>query len=98
MPAQKRQVPLPGPVQEFDKRRAAFEAWLLERGSAIKQVTNPYEVIRFMGVDAECIVYRKASNAITHWSGGAAEAYRAFLMAHPGERARGGSAIRSGPI
>jgi len=83
MSAQKRQVPLPGSVQEFDKRRVAFEAWLLERGSAIKQVTNPYEVIRFMGINAECIVYRKASNAITHWSDGAAEAYRAFLDGMP---------------
>ena len=83
MPAQKRQAPLPGSVQDFDKRRAVFEAWLLERGSAIKQVTNPYEVIRFMGVDAECIVYRKANHAISHWANGAAEAYRAFLDGTP---------------
>jgi len=83
MSAKERQVPLPGSVQAFDKRRAAFEAWLLERGSVVKQVTNPYEVIRFMGAGTECIVYRKASNAITHWSGGAAEAYRAFLDGTP---------------
>jgi len=83
MPAQNRQVALPSSVQAFDKRRAAFEAWLLERGSAIKQVTNPYEVIRFMGVGTECIVYRKASDVISYWSGGAAEAYRAFLDGTP---------------
>ena len=83
MPAQKRQAPLPGSVQDFDKRRAVFEAWLLERGSAIKQITNPYEVIRFMGVDAECIVYRKANHTISHWANGAAEAYRAFLDGTP---------------
>ena len=83
MPAQKRQAPLPGSVQEFDKRRAVFEAWLLERGSAIKQATNPYEVIRFMGADAECIVYRKASGMISHWANGAADAYRAFLDGAP---------------
>ena len=83
MPAQRRQAPLPGSVQDFDKRRAVFEAWLLERGSAVKQVTNPYEVIRFMGVDAECIVYRKASGTISHWANGAAEAYRAFLDGAP---------------
>ena len=34
MPARKRQAPLPGSVQDFDKRRAVFEAWLLERGFA----------------------------------------------------------------
>ena len=51
MPAQKRQAPLPSSVQDFDMRRAVFEAWLLERGLAIKQVTNPYEVIRFTGVE-----------------------------------------------
>lgn len=83
MPAQKRQAPLPGSVQDFDKRRAVFEAWLLERGSAIKQATNPYEVIRFTGVNAECIVYRKASGTISHWANGAAEAYRAFLDGAP---------------
>ncbi len=83
MLAQKRQVPLPSSVQAFDKRRAAFEAWLLERGSAIKQITNPYEVIRFMGIGTECIVYRKASDVISHWSDGAAEAYRAFLDGAP---------------
>jgi hypothetical protein len=83
MPAHNRQVPLPSSVQAFDKRRAAFEAWLLERGSAIKQITSPYEVIRFMGVGTECIVYRKADNAISYWSGGAAEAYRAFLDGAP---------------
>ena len=83
MPAQKCQAPLPGSVQDFDKRRAVFEAWLLERGSAIKQITNPYEVIRFMGVDAECIVYRKASGTISHWANGAADAYRAFLDGSP---------------
>ena len=83
MPAPKCQVPLPGSIQEFDKRRPVFEAWLLERGSAIKQVTNPYEVIRFMGVNAECIVYRKANGTISHWANGAAEAYRAFLDGTP---------------
>lgn len=83
MLAQKRQAPLPGSVQDFDKRRAMFEAWLLERGSAIKQVTNPYEVIRFMGADAECIVCRKASGTISHWANGAMEAYRAFLDGTP---------------
>ena len=83
MPAQKRQIPLPSSVQAFDKRRTIFEAWLLERGSAIKQITNPYEVIRFMGVGTECIVYRKASDVISYWSGGAAEAYRAFLDGAP---------------
>ena len=79
MPAQKRQIPLPGSVQDFDTRRAVFEAWLLERGSAVKQATNPYEVIRFTGIDAERIVYRKANETISHWANGAAEAYRAFL-------------------
>jgi len=83
MRVKKHRTPLPGSVQEFDKRGAAFEASLLEHGSAVKQVTNPYEVIRFMGMDAECIVYRKASNVITHWAGGAAEAYRAFLDGTP---------------
>ena len=83
MPAQKRQAPLPGSVQDFDKRRAVFEAWLLERGSAVKQITNPYEVIRFMGINAECIVYRKGSGMISQWANGAAEAYRVFLDGAP---------------
>ena len=83
MRVKKHRTPLPGSVQDFDKRRAAFEAWLLERGSAIKQVTNPYEVIRLMGVDTECIIYRKAKYAFSQWANGAAKAYRAFLDGTP---------------
>lgn len=70
---------LPPNLAAFEKRRDAFEAWLLSRGSAIKQPTNPYEVIRFVGPQNECVVYRKANNTISHWANGADEAYRAFL-------------------
>ena len=83
MPANRRHVALPGSVQAFNKTRKVFEAWLLERGSAIKQATNPYEVIRFVGVSTECVVYRKANDTISNWSNGAAEAYRAFLDGAP---------------
>lgn len=75
--------PLPPSVNAFDKRRQVFEAWLLERGSAIKQPTNPYEVIRFAGATNECIVYRKANDTISHWANGADKAYRAFLDGTP---------------
>lgn len=85
MPPPRRPVPLPGCVQSFDKTRTAFEAWLLERGSAIKQPTNPYEVCRFTGAGTECIIYRKANDMIapSNWCNGAAEAYRAFLDGSP---------------
>lgn len=70
---------LPPSVNAFEKRRKVFEAWLLEHGSAIKQPTNPYEVIRFAGPENECVVYRKANDTISHWANGADKAYRAFL-------------------
>jgi len=72
-------LPLPPSVDDFEKRRTVFEAWLLERGSSIKQPTNPYEVSRFTGPKSECVVYRKANNTISHWANGADAAYRAFL-------------------
>lgn len=71
--------PLPPSVNAFNKQRKVFEAWLIEHGSAIKQPTNPYEVIRFTGPNTECVVYRKANDTISHWANGADKAYRAFL-------------------
>ena len=78
-----RPAALPGSVQEFNKTRKVFEAWLLEHGSAIKQITNPYEVIRFVGVGTECVVYRKANDTIFSWANGSADAYCAFLNGSP---------------
>lgn len=72
-------VALPGSVAAFNRTRDKFVAWLLEHGSAIKQSTNPFEVIRFIGIGTECIVYCKANDTISNWGNGAAEAYRAFL-------------------
>jgi len=71
--------PLPPSVSAFNKQRKTFEAWLIERGSAVMQPTNPYEVSRFLGVSGECVVYRKANDTISHWANGADKAYRAFL-------------------
>lgn len=71
--------PLPPSVNAFNKLRGTFEAWLAGRGSAVKQPTSPYEVMRFSGPQNECIVYRKANNTISHWANGADKAFRAFL-------------------
>ncbi len=69
----------PRTLKAFDQRRKEFEAWLVARGSAIKQRTNPYEVIRFATSGADGIVYRKGNDAISHWTPEAIPAYRAFL-------------------
>lgn len=77
----KHRVPpaLPPSVNAFNRHRKTFEAWLIERGSQIKQPTNPYEVMRFSGPKNECIVYRKANDTISSWENGADKAFRAFL-------------------
>lgn len=79
MSARKRISGLPTSVEEFDRHREQFAAWLLEHGSEICAPTNPYEVIRFLGPLAVCVVYRKESGRLTHWANGADVAYRAFL-------------------
>lgn len=77
----RRRIPpaLPPSVNAFEKHRKTFEAWLIGRGSAVKQPTNPYEVSRFVGAQGECVVYRKANDTISHWANGADKAYRTFL-------------------
>jgi hypothetical protein len=70
---------LPPSVNAFNRQRKAFEAWLIERGSAVKAITNPYEVSRFAGPGGECIVYSKANGTISNWANGADKAFRAFL-------------------
>lgn len=69
----------PTSLDAFDKQRKAFEAWLVVHGSAVKTPTNPYEVIRFAGSGPDCVVYRKGSGKISHWTPEAAIAFQAFL-------------------
>lgn len=75
----------PATLAAFNKRRATFEAWLVEHGSAILAPTNPYEVIRFEGQGKPCVVYRNGTDYIQpcHWQNGALEAFQAFDQSQP---------------
>jgi hypothetical protein len=61
-------------IAQFAKRRSAFTKWLIERGSAIEKITNPYEVLRFTTPEGVGIIYKNGNGQITSWQGGAAEA------------------------
>lgn len=75
----------PATLSEFNKRRAAFETWLTANGSAILATTNPHEVIRFVGQNTACVVYRDDCNQILarHWQNGADAAFVAFEQQKP---------------
>jgi hypothetical protein len=74
-------VTFPTTLAEFNKRRPAFEAWLLANGSSVLAPTNSYEVIRFVGTENTCVVYRNDKNRIlpNHWQHGAQAAFSAFI-------------------
>jgi hypothetical protein len=78
-----RAAALPTHKNAFDKKRGSFEAWLLAKGSAIMQPSNPFEVSRFLTDRGIWIVYRNDSGRLTSWLNGADDAYLAFLQAKP---------------
>lgn len=67
---------------ELNKRLGKFRDWLVANGSAIHAPTNPYEVLRFDGPGAVCVVYKNASGQLS-WQNGAAEAFAAFRDCRP---------------
>jgi 5-methylcytosine-specific restriction endonuclease McrA len=69
---------LPRNRKEFKKQWPSFQAWLLERGSAIFEPTNSYEVARFLTDVGIGIVYANGRDQITNWINNADVAYRAF--------------------
>lgn len=78
-------MPYPTTVADFNVRRPTFEAWLVEHGSAILAPTNEWEVIRFIGQNATCVVYSDSRQCIKdhHWQHGARGAFDAFTQKKP---------------
>ena len=70
---------LPRTLAAFEVARERFAYWLAGRGSSVVAPTNPFEIIRFLGPNNTCIVYRNGRGNITSWQNGADTAYRAFL-------------------
>lgn len=68
----------PPTLKDFEKIRESFGLWLIAHGSAVLAPTNPYEVMRFMGANQVCVIYRNEGGRITHWGDGAASAWIAF--------------------
>lgn len=69
----------PASMEAFAKHRESFTAFLLARGSAIMEPTNPYEVMRFVTDVGVGIIHRNAADRLTSWQGGAYEAFHAFI-------------------
>lgn len=63
---------------KFEKARKPFEAWLVERGSAIMGTTNPYEVMRFLSDSGIAVVYKDGNGRITSCINGADRAFAAI--------------------
>lgn len=64
-------------LAQLTKRRANFEAFLIQRGAQILQPTNEWEVLRFKSSKGVSIVYRNAKDGLT-WTGESADAWNAF--------------------
>lgn len=69
-------------LNQLTKRRANFEAFLIERGAQIMQPTNEWEVLRFKSSKGVSIVYRNAQDGLT-WTGDSADAWNAFSKNQP---------------
>lgn len=74
---------VPRTQKEWAKMWPAFQAWLLERGSAIYAPTNEYELARFLTPEGIGIVYRNAGGNISAWQNGAHAAVRGFVEKSP---------------
>ena len=74
---------LPTTPAQYEKHREAFEAWLIERGSAVMAPTITFEVALFSTYRGTGIIYRNDRNRITNWAHGADIAMRAFFDGKP---------------
>ena len=69
-------------LAQLTKRRANFEAFLIQRGAQILQPTNEWEVLRFRSIAGVSIIYRNAQDGLT-FTGDSAEAWDAFAKGQP---------------
>lgn len=77
-------------LAQLTKRRAAFEAFLTERGAQILQPTNEWEVLRFKTSQGVSIIYRNAKDGLT-FTGEAAQAWNGLAK---GNNWRGVEAVK----
>ncbi|PVX84320.1 HNH endonuclease [Paraburkholderia unamae] len=80
-------------LAQFTKRRAAFEAFLVERGAQVLQPTNEWEVLRFKTARGVSVIYRNAKDGLT-FTGEAADAWNGLAK---GNNWRGVEAVKRPP-
>ena len=70
-------------LTQFNKKMAAFQAWLIANGSEVFPTTNTYEIARFSTPEGTGLIHRNEAGRISSWQHGAKEAYFAFIGAKP---------------
>jgi len=69
---------LPGSVQKFEKAAAVFKRWLVDRGSEIREPSNPFELLRFTTPEGVGVIYANKAGRVSAWENGAERAWLAY--------------------
>lgn len=65
-------------VDDFMRDWPRFKSWLVANGLQVLEPTNEWELARFTSPEGVAIVYRKANNYTSKWTGGAADLFEAW--------------------